>query len=245
MMRYSNSVLSVSRAVRRRSLRRQRISAPKNRHSLLEALEERRMLSITDGLLDVKVGSPQVVNLPQDGTIRSAPDIARLANGNFIEVWSAQGSSSSQTGIFGRVLNTSGQPLTTEFRINPELTPGESPAVSADAQGRFIVVWYENTAAASDRIVGRAFDTFGAGGVPSLNNSIFEIDTDAQFGDAHPAVSMRNDGSFVVAWHAWQDSASSTVNYDVYARNTRWMTMRPRGSAGFISAARRARWKSW
>jgi hypothetical protein len=99
-----------------------------------------------------------------------------------------------------------------EFRVNSFTTGYQNrPAVSADADGNFVVVWQSygrdgNDFAAS----GQRFDRLGNPRGPE-----FVVNTYTTSGQASPAVAVDASGSFVVAWQSYLQDGSQ---YGVFAR---------------------------
>jgi VCBS repeat-containing protein len=76
-------------------------------------------------------------------------------------------------------------------------------AVATNASGRTVVVWHDQTSGA-DEIHARVFDANGA----ALTGELVLVTTNTGYQD-QPAVAMRADGSFVVAWRAGNDQDGS------------------------------------
>ena len=68
------------------------------------------------------------------------PAVAGKPNGNFVVVWSAGYFASTE--ILGRSILSTGAPVGQQFQVNT-YTPGNqySPAITADPNGNFVVVW--------------------------------------------------------------------------------------------------------
>jgi hypothetical protein len=70
------------------------------------------------------------------------PQVAVDAVGNFVVVWQSAEQDGYEWGIFGQRYDAAGDPTDGEFRINTHTTYSQlHPAVAADAQGNFVVVW--------------------------------------------------------------------------------------------------------
>ena len=71
-----------------------------------------------------------------------APSVASDAAGNFVIVWGSDPQDGFFAGVFGQRFDSAGAALGPEFRINTFTTNNqESPSVSADSAGNFVVVW--------------------------------------------------------------------------------------------------------
>ena len=70
------------------------------------------------------------------------PAVAGLATGGAVVVWVSQNQDGSRTGIYAQLLDDSGVPVGSEFRVNAyTLYEQQSPDVVALAGGGFVVTW--------------------------------------------------------------------------------------------------------
>jgi hypothetical protein len=122
----------------------------------------------------------------------SSPDVASDAQGRFVVVWQDR----EREIIAGQRFDPSGNAIGDEFQVNTSTFGSfrpQNPAVAADAQGNFVVVW--NYYSYYDRIAGRRYDAAG--------NSIgedFVVNTSTTYWGLEPAVAMDGAGRFVVVW---------------------------------------------
>jgi hypothetical protein len=125
------------------------------------------------------------------------PAVAMDTNGDFVAVWESYGQDGSGTGIFGRRFSTSGAAVGGEFQINTYTTNYQRlPAVSAEANGDFVVVWESNGQDGSGRgIFGRRFTSAG-----TAVGGEFLVNTYTTALQSTPAVDADADGDFVVVW---------------------------------------------
>jgi hypothetical protein len=103
-------------------------------------------------------------------------------------------------------------PVGPEFRVN-SFTTGyqDRPAVSADADGNFVVVWRSAGADGSGfGAAGRRFDRLG---VP--RGAEFVVNSFTTATQTYPAVAVAASGAFVVAW---QSAAQDGNGYGIFAR---------------------------
>ena len=122
------------------------------------------------------------------------PAVAADAEGNFVVVWEEGGS--LREGIFGRRFDSDGNPAGGEFQVNnPAARDASNPAIAADPEGNFVVVWDKGSYA--DRVLARRFDASG-----SALGDQFQVNLPPSNGWAawRPTAAMRDDEEFVVVW---------------------------------------------
>jgi hypothetical protein len=138
--------------------------------------------------------------------------VASDPSGNFVVVWSSFGQDGSGSGVFGQRYDALGVPHGPEFRVNSYTTGRQyTAAVTADADGNFVVAW---TSAGQDGsgygVFGQRYDANGAPQGPE-----FQVNSYTTGHQRQPAVTADANGNFVVAWTGAQQDGS----YDgVFAR---------------------------
>jgi hypothetical protein len=167
------------------------------------------------------------------------PDVALLADGNVVVVWSSYGQDGDLLGVFGQRLSPTGAKLGSEFQVNNSTANNQrSPAVIALPDGRFMVLWISE----SFRTMANQVDEQGRTSDPSGGGMLFDVDlgariyaadgTPATFGYkintsqiacANPAAAVAADGSILVAWSGRSNELQiggdpQTDGWDVYAR---------------------------
>lgn len=155
--------------------------------------------------------SPQVaVNATTAGT-QSLPSIAAAENGDFFVVW--QGPDAGGTGIWGRLFNDDGDPLTAEIQINAT-TAGDqqNPQVRAyDETGGYFVVWEGPDASGSGIFLRRLT---GSGGFAGAESAVNDVTAGNQRNPALAISGIDNDlldqNLFVVVWQS-PDSAGGGI----------------------------------
>jgi len=140
------------------------------------------------------------------------PTVAYLSGGNFVVVWDGKGTG-DVSGVFGRMYDSNGTALGSEFLINTTTAyQQQNPAVAALPDGGFLAAW--DSAGDSDGsatgIFAQRFDASGAhvGGEFLVNT------TTASF-QQYPAIGVAPDGKFVVAW---QSNLQDGSGYGIYAQ---------------------------
>lgn len=81
------------------------------------------------------------------------PEVARNADGEFLVVWESDYPPFS---LLGQGYDAAGEPIGSEFRVNPIGKFGGAPSIAADPDGNFIVVYVSNTG-----VVGQKYDPSG------------------------------------------------------------------------------------
>lgn len=130
---------------------------------------------------------------------QTEPDIAAAAtNGNFVVVWTSEGSVGNDTegtSIQGRLFNAAGTPLST-FQVNNLTTNDQTqPAVAMGPGGGFVVAWKSYTDGDQSGIQARRFTS---GGSPVAGQFLVNSYTTGVQGD--PDVAIDPQGRFVIAW---------------------------------------------
>ncbi|MFV0488891.1 MAG: Ig-like domain-containing protein, partial [Vibrio fluvialis] len=159
------------------------------------------------------VGSEFQVNT-HISDLQVKPAIAALSNGGFVVVWQSNGQDSSGYGIYGQRYDAAGAVDGSEFQVNT-YTSGEQgdPAVSALADGGFMVVWQSSGEDGSGYgIYGQRYDVSGV-----AVGDEFLINTYTSGDQQYAEVTVLADGRFVVAWaSAGQDGSGNGVYSKVY-----------------------------
>jgi hypothetical protein len=134
------------------------------------------------------------------GGVRSAA-VTLAGDGGFVVAWddeSSPGSDGDGRSVHARLFDSLGDPRGGQFQVNAYTTGDQAaPAVAADGDGDFVVVWESETytGSAVRSIVGRRFDSGG-----TAQGDEFLINTDTTEDNLDAAVAMGEGGDFVVVW---------------------------------------------
>jgi len=133
--------------------------------------------------------------------------------GAFVVAWeSANGQDGNDNGVFARRFNASGAAIGAEIQVNSYTTGSQRSTVAAmDGNGGFVVAWQSagQDLGGTYGVFARRFNAAGvAQGVE------FQVNTFTLYEQSRPAVAMRTDGAFIVAWQSAQDGAG----FGVFAR---------------------------
>jgi hypothetical protein len=123
------------------------------------------------------------------------PSIAWISSDRFVVAWSGAGKGDSQ-GVFVRVFDVSGKPVTGEIRV-PETSTGkqEHPVVIAVPGGGFQVAWNGNGVGDRVGIFSRQFDALGRPVGPE-----FRVNTSDQATEQQPSITVIGSEQVIIAW---------------------------------------------
>ncbi len=133
---------------------------------------------------------------------QNRPAVAVGAGGDFVVVWSSEGSSGTDTyqySIQGQRYSSDGAPIGGQFQVNT-YTPfwQFNPAVAMSAQGDFVVVWTSDGSYSTDSEFSIQGQRFASNGV-ALGGE-FQVNSYTSSGQNNSSVAMDTDGNFVVVW---------------------------------------------
>jgi len=141
---------------------------------------------------------------------QSLPSVAMSNDGAFIIAWESSGQDGSGEGIYAQRYSSAGAASGSEFRVN-NFTTGDqsSAAVSADAIGNFVVSW---TSAGQDGsgtgVYSRQYQADGT----AVGNE-FRVNTTTTNAQEHSAITVDDDGDFVVTWASLSQDGSDLGAY--------------------------------
>lgn len=144
-----------------------------------------------------------VLNSTVTGT-QSNPAVALLSDGRFVFVWQSDDQLGDTTGtslIRARVFNADGTPQGSDFVVE-STTAGDqqTPAVSALADGHFVVTWTSSDTGDGDGLCVRArvFDADSTG----TADDDFLVNTTATSYQRNASVTTLASGNFIVTWES-------------------------------------------
>jgi len=146
------------------------------------------------------------------------PSVASDSHGNFVVVWSSNGSPGSDTSgtsVQGQRYKANGAAVGAQFQVNTYTTSDQSaPVVASDPAGNLVVVWQSNGSAGSDTsgtsVQGQRYDASGApvGGQ-------FQVNTYTTNNQNVPALASDSKGNFAVVWESHGSAGGGTAGYSV------------------------------
>ena len=129
----------------------------------------------------------------------------RIAEGDFVVVWSSLGSAGTDPSgsIQGQRYASNGSMQGAQFQVNTYTTSSQGiPSVAADADGDFVVVWQSYGSSGTDTsyasIQGQHYASDG-----STRGAQFQVNTFTTHIQGNPAVAVDADGDFVVVWQSF------------------------------------------
>ncbi|WP_162542163.1 SdrD B-like domain-containing protein [Gemmata obscuriglobus] len=140
------------------------------------------------------------------------PAVTMDADGDFVIAWESQGQDGSVGGIYAQRYTAGGAALGSEFRVNTYTTNQQmGPAVAADANGGFVVVWLSSGQEGSaSRVYAQRYAANG-----TALGSEFRVNTYTGGHQSSPSVAVDADGDFVVTWQSYGQDGS---RYGVWAQ---------------------------
>jgi hypothetical protein len=161
------------------------------------------------------------VNVYSTSYQRSA-SISALPQGGFIVVWESAGSTMTDlagASIQGRLLDSSGMAVTSEFQVNTYTTGSQTFAkVAAGPTGEFIVVWQDEGPLGMDTsgtsVQARRFASNGI----ALGEQ-FQVNTYITDNQRAPRISFGAEGQFIVTWTSSGSAESDNDLTSVHAQH--------------------------
>lgn len=165
------------------------------------------------------------------------PVLAVLADGNLVIAWASFGQDGSQYGVYARRFTATGQPLSSEERVNAAtLNSQRSPALAALRNGGYVIGWTADDV--GQGVVGVGTSVTAEGAVTFTSNllaSTYDAQGQLVRGEfrlnaaavrvAHPVFAPVSSGGFVAAWSGWNETArvlrgneKLAKGWDVFAR---------------------------
>ncbi|MBP9146485.1 MAG: hypothetical protein KBI44_18540 [Thermoanaerobaculia bacterium] len=163
------------------------------------------------------LGGQFQINTYTSGTQFSA-SISSNAEGDFVVVWSSDGSSggdTSNSSVQGQRYTADGAALGGQFQVNTYTTSIQfNPSVASDAEGDFVVVWASYGSSGGDTSYGSVQGQRFAAGGAALGGE-FQVNTFTTSRQQYPSVASAADGDFVVAWLSNGSSGGDTLDTSV------------------------------
>ncbi|MFN4281736.1 MAG: putative Ig domain-containing protein [Alphaproteobacteria bacterium] len=129
------------------------------------------------------------------------PSVTALAGGDFVITWTSNGQDGDSYGIYGQRFQADGTPIGGEFQVNTA-TDGsqEAPAVTALADGGYLVVWQSYSASQDGEGSGVYAQRYDASGTPVGGE--FLVNSTLANNQSLPVAAGLGDGGYVIAWQS-------------------------------------------
>ena len=129
------------------------------------------------------------------GTGPFDPAVAMNAGGGFVVAWDDYVPLANRL-LRGRRFEGDGESLGDDFVVRDDTTVNaEAPRIASDSAGNFLIVWQEGTTGLDNDVFGRFYDISG-----ETASDIFLVNQTTTGAQSSPAVSLADDGAFVVAF---------------------------------------------
>lgn len=140
------------------------------------------------------------------------PSVAAADAGQFIIVWTAWHDAAAWNGdVYAQWYDPLGNPTGGAYCVNLDTTGAQyNPRIAMASNGRFVIVWAQRLSGIA-HIFARVFDAAGQSLGPEFQVSQEPLDSGYM---DRPDVAIREDGAFMVVWHA----PDGDGHYDVHAR---------------------------
>ena len=173
-----------------------------------------KKLSRWGGSLASPLGSEFLVNGTTTNvqqTHEGAQAVATDASGNFVVVWSGNGTGDT-TGIFAQRYDAFGVAQGAEFRVNTTTSGIQTaPAVAMNASGAFVITWSGEGAGDTSGIFAQRYNAAGV-----VQGGQFLVNTTTTDVQQHPSVAIDDTGRFVISWTSGGDQDGDGTG--IYAR---------------------------
>lgn len=140
------------------------------------------------------------------------PSVVQLTDSEFLVVWESWMQDGSSNGIYGQLINISGDKISEEFRINTYTSGYQTtPAATQLPSGNIVVTWHSfGQDGDGSGIYGQLFTNSGA-----KFGDEFQINSYTSDAQEIPTVAGLANGDFVVVWHSKGQDGNS---YGIYGQ---------------------------
>jgi Ca2+-binding RTX toxin-like protein len=145
---------------------------------------------------------------------QSAPSVTALADGGWVVTWHSQIQDGWGYGIYAQRYASNGTASGTEFQVNSTtLNSQEQPAITALADGGWLVTWESYGLDGSDSHWSICAQRYASNGVAS--GPEIQVNSTTGYNHQYPATTALADGGWVVTW---QSSGHDGSGYGIYAQ---------------------------
>jgi hypothetical protein len=130
--------------------------------------------------------------------------VAMNASGQFAVAWVSYGQDGQISGIYARAFGPRGAAVTAELAVNTSVAAQSIPTVGLDANGAFVVAWYNELG-----LYVRRFAASGAALGPEARVA----------GGSNPKLAVVPDGSYLLVWREFDPSTRVSIVARRFARS--------------------------
>jgi hypothetical protein len=153
--------------------------------------------------------------------VQSAPAVAVDGAGQFVVVWTSDGSAGTDTddrSIHAQRYDAAGTALGAELQVNTYTTGRQSsPAVAIDTTGRTLVVW-DSAGSPSTDTAGLSIQARGFDGAGLPLGAQFQVNDHTTGTQRDPRIVADDDGGFLVVWESDGSPGTDGDSFSVQAR---------------------------
>jgi hypothetical protein len=134
--------------------------------------------------------------------------VAMTSGGDYVVAWTSVDQDGDRGGVFAQRFDSAGVAQGGEIQVNTQTHDAQdAPGVAVDGSGHFTVVWQSNNQDGSNK--GIYAQSYDAGGF-RLGGE-FRVNSTTANAQSLPAIAMRGNGDFVVAWQGHSAADSSGI----------------------------------
>lgn len=142
-------------------------------------------------------------------SVQRYPEVAMDNDGDFVITWEGRYQDGGDFGIFAQRYDNIGATVGTEFQVNTYTTGSQfRTAVAMDSDGDFVISWFGQGAGDIDGIFAQRYNSSGM-----AQGSEFIVNTYTNNVQTTPAMSMNNDGDFIISWISFVQDGSGDGIY--------------------------------
>ena len=143
------------------------------------------------------------------GQNKSNPAVVAISGNDLIIAWDDYRKGASDTDIYAQHYDPRGNPVGGEIAVSTAAAQQGYPCVAADAQGGFMVAWYDARSGTGSDIFAQRFDRNG-------NKAGGEVQVSASGAAIIPKMASNANGDFLVTWYDNRNVYSTRL--DIYAQ---------------------------
>lgn len=157
----------------------------------------------------VALGTERVVNT-YTADVQGHPDVSMDKFGNFVVTWIGFGPDSDTEGVYARVYDAFGNPVSGQFLVTQDQGYKSTPKVALSNDGTFIITWIGSDPSAQNQFIYAKMFDFSGKQIGTKQFSIGSGYSSCKDVD----IACNNNGSYAITWTA---NNTATRSYDIFA----------------------------